>query len=50
MSALAVSGSSWDDVWRRIRERWDGLADRVSIYGRLEGEAVAVARAFAATA
>jgi len=51
LDALAVSGSSWDDVWRRIRERWDGLADRVSIYGRLDGEAAAaVARSFAATA
>jgi len=33
LAEFAVLADSWEDVWRRIRERYDGILDRVGVYG-----------------
>ena len=32
LAEFAVAADSWDDAWRRVRTRYDGLLDRVGVY------------------
>ncbi len=33
LSEFAVLADDWDDAWRQIRARYDGILDRVGVYG-----------------
>jgi len=49
LSEFAVLADSWDDAARQIRERYDGLLDRVGVYAlrsAADGEAKEIAEAF----
>jgi probable F420-dependent oxidoreductase len=43
LEAFAISASSWEDAWRALRERYDGILDRVSIYALAPDGALRVA-------
>jgi probable F420-dependent oxidoreductase len=43
LEAFAISASSWEDAARALGARYDGILDRVSIYGLEAGDAVRVA-------
>jgi alkanesulfonate monooxygenase SsuD/methylene tetrahydromethanopterin reductase-like flavin-dependent oxidoreductase (luciferase family) len=43
LEAFAISASSWEDAWRALRERYDGILDRVSIYALAPDDALRVA-------
>jgi probable F420-dependent oxidoreductase len=46
LGEIAVYGATWEEAAARLLDRYDGLLDRVSVYG--DGDRVAVARAFQA--
>jgi probable F420-dependent oxidoreductase len=53
LAEFAVLADSWDDAWRQIRERYDGVLDRVGVYAlrsAADGEMSEVAEAFRRTA
>lgn len=33
LAEFAVLADDWDDAWRQIRERYDGILDRIGVYG-----------------
>ena len=33
LAEFAVLADDWDDAWRQIRARYDGILDRVGVYG-----------------
>ncbi len=52
LSEFAVAADDWDDAWRQIRARYDGLLDRVGVYGLRSGlgeDAAEIAAAFRRT-
>jgi probable F420-dependent oxidoreductase len=46
LEAFAVSAPSWEDAARALRERYDGVFDRLSIYGLDPADGRRVAHAF----
>ena len=53
LAEFAVLADSWDDAWRQIRERYDGVLDRVGVYAlrsAADGEMSEIAEAFRRTA
>jgi probable F420-dependent oxidoreductase len=48
LAEFALFGATWDEALCSLRERYDGLADRVGVYGMDAGDAERVARAFRA--
>jgi hypothetical protein len=32
LAEFAILADDWDDAWRQIRERYDGILDRVGAY------------------
>ncbi len=53
LAEFAVLADSWDDAWRQVRERYDGVLDRVGVYALrsdADGEISEIAEAFRRTA
>ena len=53
LAEFAVLANSWDDAWRQIRARYDGILDRVGVYAMRSAadiEATQIAEAFRASA
>ncbi len=48
LAEFAVQGATWEKAIRALRERYDGLLDRVGVYGFDAAEAPRIAQAFAA--
>ena len=42
--AFAVFGSTWEEATGALRERYEGLVDRVGVYGTDAGDAEQIAR------
>ena len=52
LAEFAVLADSWDDAARRVKERYDGLLDRVGVYalrGAADAEMREIAEAFRRT-
>jgi probable F420-dependent oxidoreductase len=51
LAEFAVLAADWDDAWRQIRERYDGILDRVGVYGLRSagGDSKQIAEAFRRT-
>jgi len=51
LAEFAVLAADWDDAWRQIRERYDGILDRVGVYGLRSagGDSKQIADAFRRT-
>ncbi|HST25570.1 MAG TPA: TIGR03617 family F420-dependent LLM class oxidoreductase [Gaiellaceae bacterium] len=53
LAEFAVIADSWDDAWRQVRARYDGVLDRVGVYAlrsAADGESREIAEAFRRTA
>jgi probable F420-dependent oxidoreductase len=53
LAEFAVLADSWDDAWRQIRTRYDGVLDRVGMYvlrSAADGEMTEIAQSFRRTA
>jgi probable F420-dependent oxidoreductase len=53
LAEFAVLADSWDDAWRQIRARYDGVLDRVGVYAlrsAADGEMSEIAESFRRTA
>ena len=49
LAEFAVFGATWEEALRALRERYDGVVDRVGVYGMDAGDAEQIARAFSAS-
>jgi probable F420-dependent oxidoreductase len=50
LEEFAVFGSTWEEALRALRERYEGVLDRVGVYGMDPADAEQIAGAFAGTA